>query len=619
MNVKELVEMIEKNKQLYEEGRPDITDSKYDKLMKQLEEIDPNNPLLFEAGVVTFGKKVKHQSVMGSLLKCTTIPELIHWQTGKADGENDLMLMPKVDGLAIELVYEQGYLKQATTRGDGYTGVDVTHIFKVIKKVPNKLEEQFTGRIRGEAFIPKSFFEKHLRSQGLANPRNAAAGCVNNKDSQVAVDRGLSFICYDILPNDISLEYEVEKTDIAEKIGINYVPIDLVTIEDLTQEFFDHKALVRQNYEYGIDGMVIKVNNISQHDMLGWTGKCPNYGIAWKFPPVQTETMVLRIVSDMGRTGRLTPVAEIEPTLLDGSTISRISLHNYEEVERLNISPGAKILIEKAGDIIPQVVEVLEPSLDEFKIPTECPVCNSEVEKEGAYLVCQNFDCPSKVEGKILHYIKRLDLKGIGTGLVSKMVSFGLVKEIKDLYFITEEKLLKLDGLGKRSAKMAYNTIMGKTEVPLNIFLSSFGIKDLGRTTSKILANEFKTLENVLASATVEKLKSLEGIGSKTAESIQKGLLHPEVLELADIIEVIDVKTIDGKLTGKSFCITGKLSKGRKEIAADIESAGGTIKSSVSKGLDYLVVGENVGSKYQKAEKFGIEIISEEELNEMIS
>jgi DNA ligase (NAD+) len=638
--IKELEALIQYHSDLYyNESEPEIADSEFDELWDELTAICPNSEVLKGAGAVAKGTgKLKHNTIMGSLAKATYddedgISELLNWvakdTTNLVPGEKrTLSLTPKIDGCAIRLNYFNGKLIQAATRGDGQEGQDVLANAMMIDDIPNQTDQGFSGEIRGEVYMKRSVFDL-LNGAGLelTHPRTAASGALNQKDPNETGKRKLSFMAYDIIFDadcDMKepIRFEREKTWALKRLsGINAVEQKRVSVEDLENVLYDWEHNKRQSLDYEIDGLVFGWCSLEAQEDAGWSGKRPRGKLAWKFKPEQKITTIEGIEWQVGRTGKLTPVANITATQLSGSCIQRVTLHNHRFVEANKVCPGNKILLEKAGEIIPKVVKVVEQDEHyENCIPSVCPNCAGEVKVEGAHLVCQNFTCSAKLEMRVAHYLDRIGCMGIGPSTVKGLVNCGALSDLSDIYFMNSDDVRVVTGSDTVTRKML-NEVLDKDELPLDVFLSALGIHLLGRTTSKILAKEYRTLE-AIQNASFVSMVSKEGIGEGTAEAIGAGLeaLRPTIERILEVIEVTDVEDATGPLAGMSFCLTGSMSRPRKSIAADIEAAGGEVRSSVGKGLTYLVQADpsSESSKTKKAAKNGTQVISEEHLMGLI-
>jgi DNA ligase (NAD+) len=629
--IQELAELIRYHSELYYSGKPELSDAEFDALIEEMKQLDPQNVVLLEVGAKLTKsedggfKKTKHASVMGSLDKSKSIPEIQAWYDANAQGKT-IILTPKIDGCSLRLNYENGRLVQAATRGDGEEGQDVTANVNAIKSIPKHFGNTFSGEIRGEIYMRRSVWEK--MGSG-SNPRNCATGSLLQHDPEITASRNLDFYAYDVImpvPNMFNTE-EAKLNFLAGLMGIAVVPRFVFPCIDapLRAALVEWENITRSRLDYDIDGMVLAVNDIDTQEAAGWSGKCPKGKLAFKFKPEQKVAEILKVQWFVGRTGRVTPVAVISPTRLAGTTVTNVTLHNYAAVLELGIDIGDKVLVEKAGDIIPQVVRVTEKTQathPQEVVPADCPVCQIALvaDKDKVNLWCQNPDCSAKLERRILHFLESINVMGIGPGIVEKMCRMGMVGELSDLYYLNQKELAGLLG-GERMAEKVYKAIMEKNELDLAVFLDSLGIDGLGTTTSKLVAKHFKTLEAV-RKATESEFLVLSGIASLTANKIVEGLvtMSPTIEKLLMCIDVRPVEDKTGPLTGKSFCITGALGKPRKDVEADIAAAGGDVKSSVGKGLTYLIQADasSTSAKSEKAKKLGTLVIDEATLYAMI-
>jgi len=502
-------------------------------------------------------------------------------------------------------------------------GQDITDNVKAIKDIPNEVPG-LTGEIRGEIYMKKSTWEE---LGGFANPRNAASGSACQKDPNITGQRNLQLFCYDLISDEEFLTESEKTRRLLSLAGLTPVQTKRFgpdNIDQIQSTLFDWENVKRSELDYQIDGMVFSLDSIEAQEEAGWSGKCPNGKIAFKFKPEQKATTVLEVDLQTGRTGKLTPMARLEPTFVDGSTISNVTLHNWARAQELQIQAGDEVIIEKAGDIIPQVVRNL--SRDDGRnwvgVPCTCPSCGGPVrlDDKDINLWCDNFMCPGKLEERVYHYLKTLDVLGVGRGIVSGLVRTGNVKGFPDLYYLSVRNISAVTG-GESSAKNAFEAILGKNEIPLWQFLAALGIPNFGRTVSKDVAKTLKTLQAV-RETDADTLEKIEGIGPTVARNIVQGLsgLSETIDKLLQAVDVLDVKEASGPLVEKSFCITGSLSKNKKLVGADIEAAGGEMKSSVGKGLSFLIQADpsSTSAKTKKAEKYGTKVISEEQLYEMI-
>ena len=637
--IAELAGMVQYHADLYyNKSKPEVTDAEYDAmvdklklLVADLERMDSSAPeiamgreVLNNVGATpSYGRKVKHDSVMGSLDKDTKVSGIAAWNS-KYGGAGKLAVSPKMDGLSLRLNYSDGRLVQAASRGDGIQGQDVTDNVRAMKSVPKFIGAGKTCEVRAEVIMPRSVF-KALAENGeraFANPRNAASGSLMAQDPTVTGSRNLDIRAYDVKTSkQFTTEAEKRAWMVTNLPGIMLVDMEIITIEQFESIALKWEAQ-RPTLDYEIDGLVIALDSIAAQEEAGWDGNRPRGKIAFKFAPEQKIAKVLGIDWQVGRTGRLTPMARIEPTLLAGSTIRNITLHNAARVKELDVAIGDEILIEKCGDVIPGVCRVVERSANRNTdvYTTSCPSCGGEVvmDDQKVSLWCHGLACPAQLERRILHWVKTLDIMGVGEGIVSELCAQGFVKDVPDLYFLTLEQLRSVTG-GDVAATKAQQAILSKSEVPLAVFLDALGIDGLGTTTSKEVAKKYSTLANVMK-ATAEELDAMPDIGALTASKIVEGLkLFQEMINrLAQTLDIQEVVMKEGTLKGKTFLITGTLSVGRKEIESLIESGGGVMVSSVGKKLNYLILGDDPGSKLDKAKAAGIPIISEAELRKMI-
>jgi DNA ligase (NAD+) len=613
----------------YNESKTEITDAEYDALVDELKTLDPDNSVIAEVGASpSYGKKIKHPSVMGSLDKEITIDGVIQWHQRYGKENPKVGIMPKIDGASLRLRYQNGNLVEAASRGDGYVGQDVMDNVKAMKSVP-KYETGLTAEVRLEVYMKKSVFErlKNSGDRAIANPRNAASGSLMAKDPEITASRELDIFVHDVIPEDVVFETESEKRAwmVVNMPSFSFVEMQMIDVKDFEGQALSWEVL-RPGLDYQIDGLVIALDSIADQEEAGWNGKRPRGKLAYKFKPEQKNAKVLEIDWQVGRTGRLTPMARIEPTLVDGSTISNITLHNYARVAELDVAVGDEVLIEKAGDIIPQVVRVNDRTQRVVNAGIsryiyKCPACGGDVESDSINLWCKNALCPAQLERRVLHYVKTLEVMGVGPGIISGLCRAGYIKDIPDLYYLTSSQLKAVTG-GDRAAEKAKEAILEKNEIPLAVFLDALGIDGLGTSTSKDLANKFKKLGQVMFVQNPAVFAAIDGVGDLTARKIISGLqaMAPMIEKLCDVIDINDVKEVTGNLKGLSFCLTGAMSKPRKEIEKAIEAAGGEARSSVGKGLIYLVQADasSTSSKSEKAKKFGTKVIGEDELWRMM-
>ena len=638
-------------------NQPEITDQQYDKLfaeLKKLEEahpelVTPDSPTQRVSGQpVTGFASVRHAVPMLSIDNTYSAEELraFDQRVRKLLGKEpyDYVVELKIDGLAVSLRYEKGRLVTAATRGDGEVGDDVTANVRTIRAVPLVLAGKHkipdVLEVRGEVYMPtKAFIElnKIRAEEGeplFANPRNAAAGSLKLLDPKITATRNLSFFAYSL--GEISEPLAKEHYEVLQRFKEMGLPVnphikkakDINEVISICESWREKKAKL----EYQIDGMVIKVNNLDQQNLLGTTGRAPRWCVAYKFPAEQAQTKVESITVQVGKSGILTPVANLKPVLLAGTTVKRASLHNFDEVKRLDVREGDTVIIEKAGEIIPQVVEVkkeLRPhGTKPLQIPTKCPVCGSKVQKDtnGVYIRCLNRACVGQLKEKLRYFAGRdqMNIESLGEALIEQLVDNGLVNSFADLYKLTKDQLMGLERMGPKSAANVIEAIEKSKRQPLWRLVAALGIRHVGSQAAQLLTEHFDSIEELM-NASIEKLQSIEQIGPVTAQSIYEYFHNPqnrkvieELLEAGVKPEKPKAKTTS-KLAGKTLVITGVLeSMTRSQAEQAIRDAGGKTSSSVSRQTDFVVVGKEPGSKYDKAVKLGVRIINEKEFMEML-
>ncbi|MGI6686494.1 MAG: NAD-dependent DNA ligase LigA [Bacillota bacterium] len=652
--IQQLKEEIAKhNRAYYELDRPQISDAEYDKLMKELIKLETNFPELLSpdspsqrvGGKPLSGfQTVRHREPLLSLGNAFSGADLraFHQRVVQAVGPDvEYVVELKIDGLTVALSYEQGLLVSGATRGDGVIGEDITQNLKTIATVPLSLRESVPFLVvRGEAFMPKKAFLKlnEEREEGgeptFANPRNAAAGSLRQLNPQIAASRQLQVFCYDLvyLEGKKILSHK-EVLEYLEGQGFLVNPERFLTknIEEVVS-YVEKWTEKRHDLPYDIDGMVIKVNSLSQRRELGTTSKAPRWAIAYKFPAEQAETKVKDIIIRVGRTGVLTPTALLEPVRLAGSTVSRATLHNEDNIKEKDIRIGDTVIVHKAGDIIPEVVNVVKERRtgDEktFVMPESCPECGSQVVRlaEEAAFRCTGGACPAQLRESLIHFVSRdaMDIDGLGPAVVTQLLESGLVQDVADLYFLTKDQLVKLDRLGDKSAQNLLTAIEKSKNNSLAQLIFALGIRYVGARTGKVLAEHLESLDQLMESS-VEALVQIPEIGEKMAQSITTYFKQGQNIKIINKLKEAGVNMEAKKtskkdvLAGKTFVITGTLpTLSRKDAQSLIEENGGKVSGSVSKNTNYVVVGEDPGSKYDKALSLKIPIISEEELFQLV-
>ena len=661
--VEKLREEIRHHEYLYYvKNEPEISDFEFDLLMKKLIALEekypqlktPDSPSQRVGGEVADGfPSIRHSIPMMSLDNVYNFGELREFERRlkRLLGVNELVYVTEVkfDGLSLSIIYENGILQVGATRGDGINGEVVTSNVRTIRSIPLKL--QYVSKdeeidlsqkieVRGEVILPKSHFEEVNRQRvkenlpPFANPRNAAAGTIRTLDSKIVANRKLDFFAYSLFVNDgIPFETHFEVLEFLEKIGFKTSPFKKVCHGvDEVKEFIEEVGNKKETLDFEIDGVVVKLNDIDLQERAGSTAKAPRWAVAYKYPEEETITKVIDIVVQVGRTGALTPVAILEPVFIGGSTVSRATLHNEDEIKRLDVKIGDYVVIKKAGEIIPKVVEVLKEKRDEnvreFKMPRRCPVCGGLVVKDEGEAVyrCISVNCPAKLKGSILHYAskKAMDIEGLGKSLVDQLVEKKLIKSIPDIYFLDFEKVVSLERMGKKSTENLFEEIEKSKKREFHRLIYGIGIRYVGEKTARILAEKFKSMENLMK-ANMDELMAINEIGEVVANSVvnffkdEKNRKMIEDLKRAGVNMEGRYESASGNLSGLTFVFTGTLSSmSRNEAKEKIESLGGKVTSSVSKKTSFVVVGKDPGSKYEKAKSLGVKIIDEKEFLKLI-
>lgn len=658
-HLKKLREEIEKHaRAYYEHDAPTISDEAYDSLVRELKSIEKENPDLADPNFIIyrvggtplpFFEKKEHQIKMLSLNDAFSLEEIYDWQKRiqklAPKEELEYFCELKMDGLACSIIYENGVLKTALTRGDGSTGEDITQNIKTIFCIPLFLKGDHRGifEVRGEIVMAKSTLvrlNKKYEKQGkalLANTRNAAAGSVRQLDSRLTKERSLDFFAWDIARSDsqdFSLHSEEHKY--LKEIGFKIAPFEKVcrNLEEV-ENIISKIEKERQELDYGTDGVVVQVNKLSLHNILGVVGKAPRYAIAYKYQAEQATTTVTNISVQVGRTGVLTPLAHFVPTKVAGSTVSKATLHNIDQIRRLDIRIGDRVIIQKAGDVIPEVVEVLKNLRPEktkvFEMPKSCPECEGEVvqkkgtsggESVGYY--CGNKDCPAKQTKNLIHFVRVLEIYEVGPKIVERLQEEGLISDAADLFTLEESDLAGLERFGEKSAENIIREIRSKKNPPLDRFINALGIVHVGEQTARDLALYFKTFDKFWNSSK-EDLDSIENIGPAVVESIENFKQSKFGNHFINKLFEKGVKPVSieikkgGVFEGKTFVLTGTLtSLSREEAKKIIQNNGGKVSSSVSNKTDFVLAGESPGSKIDEAEKMGVKIISEEVFLKMV-
>ena len=647
-------ELNKHNYNYYVLDNPTISDYEYDMLFAELKEIETNNPELCSpdsptqrVGSISTGfEEYKHKYRLYSLDNSYNAQDLIKWyeRAQKEYGKSDLELVCelKIDGLAIALNYENGVFKTGVTRGDGIIGENITQNLKTVKAIPLKLFEDVNIDVRGEIYMPISSFNK-LNEESLknnekifANPRNAAAGSLRQLDSTITAKRDLSMFTYTVILPDgnNTIKTHWDSIQYIKKLGFKTNPnIRLVKDIEGAVQFCKDWETKRFELDYATDGVVIKINDFAVQNELGYTARAPKWATAFKFPPEEISTTLNDIEIGVGKTGAITPVANLKPVLLAGSTVSRASLHNFDEIERLDVRVGDTVFIKKAAEIIPKVVKVVDDEQHykraKYIPPQNCPVCNSPLEyREGEVVAyCSNKDCHAVLKSKLEYWVSKeaMDIDNIGPSVIEQLYDKNMVKTPADFYKLSQQDFMMLDLVKEKSAYNMYSAIQDSKTRPLPKFITALSIRHVGKETADILVNELTNLENI-KNASIEQLSAIDGIGEKIAKNIYEFFNSESGKNLLDDLNrqgVIPSETVAAKsddLAGLTFVLTGTLHSMTRDEASDkIKERGGKTSSSVSKKTSYVIAGENAGSKFDKAVSLGINILSEDDFLKMIN
>lgn len=656
----ELRKLLNKyNYEYYVLENPSVSDYEYDARLRELIELEEKYPECYDSNsptqrvggeVVEIFNKIKHKRMMLSLGNAFNSDELEEFDDRireilGTDKDIEYICELKIDGLAMSIEYVNGKMNYAATRGNGVEGEEVTHNIKTVKSVPLNVEDNRTFEVRGEVYMPKKSFEKlneKRKEKGeslFANPRNAASGSVRQMDSKVAASRGLDMFVYTYVDCEQFGYYkQSEALDKLDEMGFKTNPERRVCngIKEVI-EYIASYTEKRSNLPYEIDGVVIKVNDIKLHDFIGYTMKTPKWAIAYKFPALEVKTKLKDIVFTVGRTGKITPNAVLEPVFVAGSTVSRATLHNEDFVLSKDIRIGDNVMLRKAGDVIPEVVKSVKEDRDGkekiFFMTKTCPICGGAVERKGdeAAHYCLNEECPArKIEG-IIHFASKgaMDIEGLGEKVVEDLYNLGFVKNIKEIYELGKYygELVNVDGYGKKSVENMLAAIEKSKENSLERLLFALGIDEVGAKTSKILAKRYLNIDGLIAT-TKDELVAIKDIGEVMANSIYNFFNNEENLKLINELKSIGLNTKylnngnnykETTFKNKNVLVTGTLSSyKRNEVKDLLDDLGANVVSSVSKNLDYLIVGSEPGSKLEKAQKLGITILDEEQFLDLL-
>lgn len=651
---KELKETIAYHANLYYNmDEPEISDFEYDMLMVELKNIEREHPELITSDsptqvIVATGKvdshfsEVNHQVPLQSLQDVFNTADVVNFmeKTEKVVANPEYVVEAKIDGLSVALEYKKGKFVKGSTRGNGLVGEDVTSNLKTIKSIPQTLSEPIDIIVRGEVYLPHDDFERINEERELAgeklfaNPRNAAAGSLRQLDPEVTASRNLAIFVFNIqLSPDVTFTSHYESLKYIEKLGFVISPFlkrcktpeeVLNAIEEIGEN--------RGSLAFDIDGAVLKVDSLAQREELGVTTKVPKWAVAYKYPPEKKETILRDIVIQVGRTGALTPVAILEPVKVAGSVISKTTLHNEDFIKEKGLKIGDHVTIQKAGDVIPEVADVLVEKRDgtekDFEMPRVCPVCGAEAIREDgeAAIRCTGIECPARLFRTIVHFVSRdaMDIDGFGPALVEMMLDKRMLSNVADIYELSLEEIASLDRMGDKSASNLINAIEKSKSNPLEKLINSFGIRHIGLKSAKILAKNFRDLDSLM-NANYEDLCQINEIGSIMAESIVKFFDDQQAKDLIEKLKAVGVnmqsdyeENTDNRFAGMTFVLTGTLPTfSRNEASEIIENFGGKVSGSVSKKTTYVLAGEEAGSKLDKALELGINVIDEEQFIEM--
>lgn len=651
MNEKKEAELLrdELNQAGYEYyvmDRPTMSDYDYDHKLRRLEELEaahpelvtPDSPTQRVGGQAIEGfTEVTHQVPLESLQDVFSMEELADFdqRVREAVETVEYTVEPKVDGLSVALEYRDGVFVRGATRGDGVVGEDVTENLRTIKSIPMRLPEPVPSLIvRGEVFMPRTVFaklneEREQNGEALfANPRNAAAGSLRQLDPKIAAARRLDIVLFNVQSVEgESFSTHAESLDYLERMKFKVIPRTVCTTVAEVQDRVREIGETRTEFSYDIDGAVVKLNSLQDRAEMGSTAKFPRWAAAFKYPPEQKESTVVDILVQVGRTGVLTPKASLTPVRLAGTTVTSASLHNQDYIAEKDIRIGDTVLVQKAGEIIPEVVSVVRGKRPEgalpYHLPDHCPVCGAPVarDEDGAAIRCTGAECPAQLLRNLTHFASRdaMDIEGLGPAVVESLVSAGLLKTPGDLYHLDVQSVAALERMGKKSAENLMAAIEKSKENDLSKLLFGFGIRQVGQKAAKLLAGQFGTLE-ALHAATVEELTAIHEIGEITARALVEWLHSPQSEHLVEILREAGVnmssslEPVGDKFSGKTFVLTGTLEHfSRAEAGARIEALGGKVSSSVSKKTSYVVAGEEAGSKLDKAQALGVPVLSEGE------
>ena len=655
--IKELRKIVEYHaKKYYDEDKPEITDFEYDMMMLELRALESQFPELITTesltqkvgGTAKEGfQKVEHEVPLQSLQDVFNFEEIENFneRVRKQAIENGIenpkyVVETKIDGLSAALEYVNGKLVRGATRGNGLVGEDVTENLKTIKTIPQELPEKINITVRGEVFISKKDFDKMNQEREeneeelFANARNAAAGSLRQLDSNITKNRPLDIYIFNVQKiEDKEFNSHFEELEYLSKLGFNVNPVRIPcnSKEEVIQAI-NKIGEDRESLTFGIDGAVVKVDDLNLRKIMGTTSKVPKWAIAYKYPPEKKETILKEIVCQVGRTGVITPMAILEPVKVAGSTISKTTLHNEDFIKEKGLKIGDKVIIQKAGDVIPEIVEAVVNKRTgeekDFEMPRKCPVCGAEaVREEGEAAVrCTGIECPAKLHRNLVHFVSRdaMNIDGLGENIIAELLDKKMISNIADIYDLQFEEIASLKKNGKKFAQNLVDSINASKNNDLYRLITALGIRHVGVKAAKILAKQFNTIDN-LSEASVENLSEVEEIGPIVANSIKEFFEQQQTKDLISRLKKAGVNTErlkeddeDERFAGKTFVLTGSLEKYSREEASNIiEKFGGKTSSSVSKKTSYVLAGEDAGSKLTKAQSLGVTVITEAEFEEM--
>lgn len=679
--IQQLAEAVRYHRELYyNQSSPEITDAEFDALWDELEALDPENAILHQVGPEPLPGtvKVEHRFPMRSLDKGTTDEDIIHFITQSTSGGKQYLAQPKLDGSALSLEYVAGNLHRAATRGSGERGEDVTLNARQVANIPTRLNIPVDCHVRGEVVMPLKTFEEKYRDVS-PNPRNLCSGALRQKHGDGKAEASdLVFCAYDVkFVNDSpEVQYDSQLLEMLKnEIGIEPAPWHVFEAKNPQKEMIEYTKQwsdKRSSYEFEIDGIVFKLDDLQQRERLGSTAHHPRWALAWKFPPEEATSVLLDVDWQTGRTGAVTPVARIAPQTVGGVTVENTTLHNVGEVERLNLNLGDKVLIVRRGDVIPKIESGLGPagqsdlegrfhadgtafegkipSEKTIHIPSQCPACNGDLEVEGAFLRCSDLMCDARTSRTILYWCRSLEMDGIGEKLVEQLLDAELISGIPDLFRLQQSELQGIERMGEKSSLNVLNELNKVKELPLAKFLHALGLPGIGPELATSVAQHVESfqslmqwVEDAFASVTdanfgplvdengkqytenraIRSLCTVDGIGEKVALQVRDGLSKRKemLLDLSNLLTILDQPKAPsgGPLDGMTFCLTGTLQRPRKEVQLIIKAAGGKVVGSVSSQLSVLIAGEKAGSKRTKAESLGVQIWNEQQLEDALA